>query len=175
MAEVETHMSSEPPVWLLDVDGVINASRPDWGTAPRREHVWSPSDHQSYLMRWAPGLIDRIRALHASGTVEVRWCSTWCPDAEALERLWRLPPLERALTEVPVPKGAYGWPLKVEAARAVLAGGRRLVWTDDEAVPTSGVLHDELTADGRALLIAPNPTRGLQPDHVDDIEAFLHS
>jgi len=166
-------MSSELPVWLLDVDGVINASRPGWGGAPRKEHVWSISDHQSYLMRWAPALIDRIRDLHASGRVEVRWCSTWCPDAEALERLWQLPPLERALTEVPVPKGSYGWPLKVEAARTVLDGGRRLVWTDDEAVPTDGALHDELTADGRALLIAPNPTRGLQPDHLDDIEAFL--
>lgn len=162
-----------PPVWLLDVDGVINTIRPGWGTAPRKQHVWSATDRHSYLMRWAPALIDRIRKLHEAGTVELRWCTTWCPDADALEKLWLLPPLERALTEVPVPKGAFGWPLKAEAARAVLADGRRLVWTDDEAVPGSGALYDELTADGRALLIAPNPTRGLQPDHLDAIEAFL--
>ncbi len=34
-------------------------------------------------------------------------------------------------------------------------------------------MHDELVATGRALLIAPLPNRGLQPGHLDTIEAFL--
>ncbi|WP_246635849.1 hypothetical protein [Actinoplanes hulinensis] len=32
-------------------------------------------------------------------------------------------------------------------------------------------MHDELVATGRALLIAPLPNRGLQPGHIDAIEA----
>jgi len=39
----------------------------------------------------------------------------------------------------------------------VLADGRRLIWTDDEALPKPGETRDELTAGGLALLIAPRP------------------
>ena len=38
------HSSSRPPVWLLDVDGVINATRPGWHAAPRRSMVHSAQD-----------------------------------------------------------------------------------------------------------------------------------
>lgn len=46
-----------PPVWLLDVDGVINANRPGWGAPPRSSRVWSDTDRMSYLIRWAPALL----------------------------------------------------------------------------------------------------------------------
>jgi hypothetical protein len=162
-----------PPVWLMDVDGVLNASRPGWGGPPQRRLVWSPTDQASYPMRWAPDLIDRIRSLHVGGKVEIRWCTTWCPDAGELERLWRLPELERALVADPMPRGAASWPLKLAAAQAVLADGRRLIWTDDEALPKAGETRDELTAGGLALLIAPRPRHGLRPDDLDRIEAFV--
>ncbi|GAA3341400.1 hypothetical protein GCM10020358_32580 [Amorphoplanes nipponensis] len=162
----------ERPVWLLDVDGVVNTTRPGWGAAPRRSLVWSAADNTSYVLRWAPPLIDRIRRLHDGGRVEVRWCTTWCPESERLERLWRLPELARALHADPMPRGAECWPLKLAAARAVLAEGRRLVWTDDEALPPPGPERDELAGDGRALLIAPRPLRGLQPADLDLIEKF---
>jgi hypothetical protein len=161
-----------PPVWLLDVDGVVNATDPGWRASPRRHLVWSATDDQSYLLRWAPALIERIRHLHTTGVLEVRWCSTWCPDAEELERLWGLPPLGRALTGRPVPKGQESWPLKLAAARAVLAADRPLVWTDDEALPPPGPGREELTAGGRALLIAPLASHGLQPQDLGRIEAF---
>lgn len=165
-------MAQAPPVWLLDVDGVINATRPGWGAAPRRAPVWSATDGRSYPLRWAPPLVDRIRRLHDSGAVEVRWCSTWCPDADSLEQLWRLPVLVRALDADPMPRGAECWALKLAAARAVLAEERSLIWTDDEATPAEGPIYDELTADGRALLVTPLASRGLQPDDLDRIEEF---
>lgn len=165
-------MTHSPPVWLLDVDGVINSSRPGWGTAPSRAPVWSAADGRAYPLRWAPPLVDRIRELHLSGAVEVRWCSTWCPDADNLERLWGLPSLVRALTADPMPRGAACWALKLAAARAVLAERRLLIWTDDEATPVDGPVHDELVAEGRALLVTPRATHGLQPDDLDRIEAF---
>ncbi len=157
------------PVWLLDVDGVINVSRPGWGGAPRSGYAFSAGEE--YRMRWAPALIDRIRALHHAGSVEICWCSTWCPEAEEVERLFVLPRLERAWSDHLTATAATA--AKLAAARQVLAHGRRLIWTDDVEVPTYGVVHDELTHTGRALLIAPSPRRGLQPDHLDAIEAFI--
>ncbi|GAB7036225.1 MULTISPECIES: hypothetical protein [Catenuloplanes] len=50
--------------------------------------------------------------------------------------------------------------------------GRRLIWTDDEALPPPGAARDALTADGRAMLVAPDSRRGLQPADLDAIEAF---
>ncbi|HEX6968729.1 MAG TPA: hypothetical protein VF174_07980 [Micromonosporaceae bacterium] len=158
------------PIWLLDVDGVINTSRPGWGAAPRRGTAVAGG--VGYTMRWAPALINRIRTLHINGVVEVRWCTTWCAWADQLEQLWDLPPLARAFTgDI---NGHAAVLAKIAAARQVLAGGRRLVWTDDDVVPrpNDGPLYDELTADGRALLIRPRGTVGLQPEHLDQIEEF---
>ncbi|MFB9678076.1 hypothetical protein [Streptosporangium vulgare] len=122
-------------------------------------------------MRWAPALIDRIRALHHAGTVEIRWCSTWCPDADQVKRLFALPALERAWSDHLAATAATA--AKLAAARQVLTHGRRLIWTDDVEVPTHGSVYDELTHTGQALLIAPSPRRGLQPEHLDAIEAFI--
>ncbi|MCX5066956.1 hypothetical protein OOJ91_13975 [Micromonospora lupini] len=159
------------PIWLLDVDGVINASRPGWGAAPTKATAYAAGT--GYTMRWAPALVDRIRDLHKAGTVEVRWCTTWCAFAEELERLWRLPVLGRAFTEDI--NGSAASLAKLAAARQVLAEGRRLIWTDDVEVPLWGEVHDELIADGRALLIRPKGSTGLQPEHLDEIEAFART
>jgi hypothetical protein len=157
------------PVWLLDVDGVINVGWPGWAGASRSGNAYSSG--QEFAIRWAPALIARIRALHGRAAVDIRWCSTWCCDADQLERLFDLPALERAWTaDVNGPVAAAA---KLAAARQVLAEQRRLIWTDDTEVPTEGPLYDELTRDGRALLIAPHSRRGLLPEHLDAIEAFV--
>ncbi|WP_432992426.1 hypothetical protein [Dactylosporangium sp. CA-233914] len=157
-------------MWLLDVDGVVNTRRPVWG--PQLGRGTARAGGVDWPIRWAPPLIDRIRRLHGDGVVEVRWCSTWCSDAEELERLFGLPPLRRALggDDLASP-GGTDLP-KLAAAGRVLAAGRRLVWTDDTAVPLPGPLFDKLTEGGRALLIRPHPRRGLRPRDLDRIEAF---
>ncbi|WP_327011038.1 hypothetical protein OHA72_29485 [Dactylosporangium sp. NBC_01737] len=154
-------------VWLLDVDGVINARKPGWHAAPHHGRAYAAGT--AWPMRWAPALTARIRRLHNSGAVEVRWCSTWCAWSDQLERLFRLPPLPCAFTTTADAPAA-----KLAAARAVLAAGDHLIWTDDDEVPTAGPLLDELTAAGRALLIRPDARRGLTPDHLDEIEAFAN-
>ncbi|MCX5066744.1 hypothetical protein OOJ91_12895 [Micromonospora lupini] len=163
-------LDSLPPVWLLDVDGVVNAREPGWSAAAREGTAYYSG--VDYILRWAPALIERIEALHLAGTVEVRWCSTWCAYVDQLERLWSLPELGRAFTEDI--NGYAAILAKIAAARRVIAEGRRLVWTDDDVVPmpNDGPLHGELTADGRALLIRPDHRVGLQPEHLDAIEAF---
>ncbi|GAB1641322.1 hypothetical protein [Krasilnikovia sp. MM14-A1259] len=154
-------------VWLLDLDGVINATRPGWAAAPRTGTAYSAG--LPYRLRWAPALVARIRAVHQ--LVTIRWCSTWCADADQVERLLGLPRLERAWID-PI-STATAPAAKLAAASTVLDQGHRLIWTDDDAVPTGGPVHDELTGTGRALLIAPLPNRGLQPEHLDTIDAFI--
>lgn len=158
------------PVWLLDVDGVINAPDPGWGAAPHSDHVYPGGPRH---MCWAPALITRIRALHDSGRVDIRWCSTWCSDADRLEALFGLPRLDRAWYDRLTSTAAAA--AKLAAARDILDRDRPLIWTDDTEVPASGPVHDELTRRGRTLLIAPSPRHGLQPDHLDAIEAFVAS
>ncbi|GAA2370120.1 HAD domain-containing protein [Dactylosporangium salmoneum] len=157
-----------PPVWLLDVDGVINVAEPAWTGAPRRGAA--TAEGVGWPLRWSPRLVKRIRQLHRDGVLEVRWCSTWCAWPEQIARALRMPCLDRAFGDVPDASVA-----KLAAARAVLRGGRRLVWTDDVVVPEPGDLHDELTAGGRALLIRPDPRHGLTPAHLDAIEAFARA
>ncbi|MER7283651.1 hypothetical protein ABT369_55445 [Dactylosporangium sp. NPDC000244] len=161
------------PVWLLDVDGVINTRRPAWGA--RLSRGTARSEGVDWPMRWAPGLIDRVRRLHGEGLVEVRWCTTWCADADALERLFGLPAFGRALGAGALDGVDDTDAVKLAAARRVVAGGRRLVWTDDTAVPRAGAVFDELTGGGAGLLIRPHPRRGLRPRDLDRIEAFARA
>ena len=91
-----------------------------------------------------------------------------------MERLFKLPVLGRAFTEEL--RGFTCSEAKLAAARAVLADGRRLIWTDDVEVPTESsepVLYAELTADGQGLLIRPDERGGLRPEHMDEIESFI--
>ncbi len=157
------------PVLLLDVDGVINAFNPGWGDTARAKCA-------GLTVRWSPDMVARIRALHASGLVEVRWSTTWCGYPDQLAALGVLLDLhvESAFTQRPMSKT---WAdLKVEAAHSVLAAGRRLVWADDSEVGAARRLHPPIAAaeaDGRALLVQPDPERGLQPADLDAIDAFV--
>ncbi len=162
------------PVWLLDVDGVLNAHKPGWGAAPTKRPVWSSHVRREFTVYYAPALMQRIRSLHRGGQVEIRWCTTWCGDTATLEKAFVLPEFGTAWTDYC--NGYEAANAKKDAARAVLAEGRRLIWTDDTEVPLeSWDLHRELSDGGQALLIRPDERYGLQPEHLDAIEAFIGS
>lgn len=166
--------AAAPPVWLLDVDGVINAmKKPRWGGPPRQATAYA--DGQRWRIRWSPELLRRIRQLHLLGAVELRWCTTWCPQAQQLEKIFYLPVLSRALSDADC--GGQGRLLthlaKTQAALQVVGvEGRDLVWTDDDAIPDCGTDRDTLLAHG-ALLVAPDSRYGLQPADVDLITGWL--
>lgn len=164
-------MNSGVPVWLLDVDGVVNAFRAGWYGSPRVVQVYSTADAYDYRIRYEPRLVEAIRRIHVDGLAEVTWCSTWCSDAAALEEGLGLPALPRAFTE-PVTGGAASR-AKLAAARRVIDSGRRLVWTDDVEIELHAEVSAPWAAAGRALLISPNATRGLRSQHVRRIERFL--
>lgn len=157
-------------IWLLDVDGVINGSRPGWSAPPRSATAYA--EGRSFRLRWEPKLIERIRAVAASG-VDVRWATTWCVAVPELLRVFGLD-LPSALD--PDRPAHLVWDeVKINAALAVLAAGDRLIWTDDSVVPAARGFYPEFREaerEGRALLIAPVPSRGLRPDHLDAIEAY---
>ncbi|KUL32677.1 hypothetical protein [Actinoplanes awajinensis] len=50
-------VTAAAPVWLLDVDGVLNANRPGWSAAPRRGMAYAGGT--GFLMRWAPARLGR--------------------------------------------------------------------------------------------------------------------
>ena len=157
------------PVWLLDVDGVLNAGRAGWDGPPRTGTAYD-KDGQPFRIRWSADLVKRITALHVSGAVEIWWATTWVDhDPDQISRLLGLPTF-------PVGWEPQGWAhtlyvraAKQNAAHHVLRAERRpLIWTDDQAIP------DRLIEPGDppALLIAPDTRRGLRPEHMDRIEQF---
>ncbi len=166
------------PVWLLDVDGVLNTSRNAWREAPWNADVlWGGASNtpMTYKFHWSPTLLSRIRALRRADLVELVWCTTWCAEAASLEDVFKLPPLKRAFTCYT--KGqADTWNYKRDAADAVLAAGRHLIWTDDD-IPTFGPLRDRFDGRDDALVITTQARRGLTPDDMARIEAFatLHA
>lgn len=157
------------PVWLLDVDGVINVDSPQWGQKLATGRATALG--HAYGLRWAPKLIDAIRDIHTSGLAEVTWCTTWCAWADQLETLWDLPKFNRAFTDEDS-RYTRTRRLKMKSALGVIKVGRPLIWTDDDAFMLHGLRFDELTRDRRSLLIKPYPTTGLKPRHIDDIRKF---
>jgi hypothetical protein len=158
------------PVWLLDVDGVLNANRPSWGAAPRQGLVYA--DGIAWKFRWSPAVIGFVREVAHVGKVEIRWSTSWVRWSDSVEKCFALPSLPLAFNaDTPDVTQA-----KIDAALSVVENERRpLIWTDDEVVPTSGVLRERLEAPAAAsLLIRPLPKRGLQPEHVELIRAFAH-
>lgn len=151
-------------IWLLDFDGVINANKPGWSAAPFRGNVYVGGEH--YKIRWEPKLVARIRQVQKAGVL-IFWASTWCGHTDLLEDLIKLPPLFSAGRQ-----GLSGIE-KRWAALDVLEAGNRLIWTDDEYVPSAGYTYDTMLRAGNALLIRPKSNRGLRPEHMDQIDSFI--
>lgn len=160
------------PVWLLDVDGVVNANRPGWNAAPHTANV--AASGTTWRMRWEPRLTAAIRDIHLSGAAEVRWATSWVSYTDELERVFRLPTLPLAFTDEAYKSVTEA---KINAALHVVEVERRpLIWTDDEVVPSSGDLYTRLHASGvPLLLLSPKPNRGLRSADIDAITVFLAS
>lgn len=164
-------MTPLPPVWLLDVDGVLNAPRPGWRSRPRSGRARSGGFE--YSIRFAPRLMRRLVALHRTGLVEVRWATTWVDDIDQIRLLMGLPTWPCAFSL----NGSDGaTEAKYRAALDVVRTERRpLVWTDDDVVPRQGShAARALYEHGPPVLLQrPDPARGLQPHHLDEIDAFV--
>jgi hypothetical protein len=168
------------PVWLLDIDGVINAL--DHLGPPTRAWpagCWRTVEAESaHQIRWpivaAQPVLDFIWLVHADGLADIRWHTSWQGFANNVSHSLGLPefPLQPA-PEFDEPISLTWW--KLPAARRVLTEeGRRLIWTDDDfAEETTRLERRELQATRRALLLCPNTMTGLRQRHLKRIQQFL--
>lgn len=161
------------PVWLLDVDGVVNAATPGWSAPAQQARAFI--DGLAYRLRWSPDLVSRIRRLHASGAVEVRWATTWVDHIAQVEDLLELPAFAPAFAGLGQAPSVLVPGKKLEAAlHAVEIEQRPLIWTDDDAIPRCGPFRSRLDAATVPMMfLAPDPSRGLQPPDLDAIEDFV--
>lgn len=177
---------TELPVWLLDIDGVLNATAiwlKDADRLNRPVHAWPVEDwidsrvwasKRSYRILVAKPVIDFINRIHESGVVEIRWHTTWQNLAGNVAVEFGLPdfPVQYA-PEFIQRSTSDGW-WKLPAVWRVLAEGRRVVWTDDDVnVELTDQQKLTLAAAG-CLAISPHYMTGLCRDHLVKIEEFLH-
>jgi hypothetical protein len=167
---------SDKPLWLLDIDGVINAysykNRPN-----RKEKIFSeytqysvPSNHGMFYEFWvAQELTQKITEIHESKTVEIAWLTTWQSEANKnVASTLGLPTFPLAAQNNRL---AYS-PWKKEAALEALELNRPIIWSDDDEIDKeckSLFKADEL----EHLLVIPNPSLGLTPTHIEKIELFI--
>ena len=184
--------SGDTPVWLLDVDGVLNAV-PDTGNRGWPRGDWTEAGVTANGMTWHVSIANRVLAFvrhaHGSGQVEVRWHTTWQTGALDLAKVFDLPEFpihpcpeferdyftnHRYLSSNRILASSSWWKYPA-ALRVTQAEGRSLIWTDDD-------VRDELTSPQRAalnrtgrrvLIIAPVPHRGLIQPHLNAIATFI--
>ena len=166
------------PVWLLDVDGVLNST----SSVPNPKELRRGEMVQKYLrtnsgatfrMRVHKDLVAFFNRMHASGLVDIRWATTWTDQANTIFApafdlpqlpVWARPPEEtRRLDD-------HNW--KTSSALEVIHAGRKLIWSDDEAIPDGFEDLIKNVSKGH-LLVKPNSNLGLTPSECALIEEFI--
>lgn len=156
-------------VWLLDVDGVLNAlgGRPGWPGRARAELRTFGGGVTE--LHYAPALMRVLTLLHHRRLVEFRWLTTWEEDA---------PGVFAPLVGLDVGARIAGradddepwW--KLRAFRSTCAGDAPfVVWTEDELPDHPEVAEAVTDAEraGRALVLAPSPATGLTPGDIETV------
>lgn len=155
-------------IWLLDVDGVLNAVQVEPGPGFRR--IRTP-----HTFTYRPAVAQRIGQLHRAKLVDVRWLSSWMERA-----LW----LPRAVPDFPAYRPVLGqrefrntpagmwW--KAVTARAVSDAdpGRPIIWTDDDLNHSYGLGELDWVIGRPMLRISPDPHYGLTDDHLAAITDY---
>lgn len=174
------------PLWLLDIDGVVNAlamglptqvwAEPDW--VQRTVVVEVPDRGVMTLpILAARPVLAFVGEVHRSGTAEVRWHSTWRATAvTGLAPVLGLPPIPISVAPEWQQQPDGWW--KLPAAQRAVSAGRRLVWTDDDidrwrGDPRAAAALDALDASPDVLLLSVSPATGLTPHNLEQIAAFL--
>lgn len=180
---------AERPIWLLDVDGVLNAATrtPDAAAWPTWRTGRATAAGGQWHITWAPPVVETIRRIHRAGVVDVLWLTTWEEAAnESLGPLLGLPELPVASRLRPGGSGraAHGFVAtragagnrwwKLDVAQQILDGEplRPLIWTDDDLSWEPGARAWAEQRPSPTLLIAPATDVGLTAEHLAAIEAF---
>jgi hypothetical protein len=158
------------PLMLLDVDGVLNAFD---GTRN------IPAGYQKtvcngYTIKWRPEVAARLRDLHDSEAVEIRWLTTWADEANA----WISPALDLPILtvagQVPFREKNGWWKLVVVRDLAVAEPTTPIVWVDDDIKGDRDAMAWLRTpAADNVLAICPAVNVGLTDVDLDLIEGWV--
>jgi hypothetical protein len=183
------------PVWLLDIDGVLNAICDDPDDAVWPLDQWVRAEATCAGVQWpllaALPVLHFVRRIHEAGLAEIRWHTTWQHEATGVARALDLPdfPVEPCPEFTgqgqrvggAAPTGPRWW--KLAAAERIIDGGRSLLWTDDDADNQLRQHGDSpLSPDGEqedptrvptVLIICPRPNEGMTAAHLSQIAEFL--
>lgn len=180
---------TDKPVWLLDVDGVLNAvSRDMPNTHPAEswhhdEVNASGTYYAAFFPIWWSEVV-RDFIVEMSDLVDIRWHTTWQEAAQNLADVMGLPTFPVA--ECPefhyermrdYPQYGYGgnWWKMDTALRVVNEEERTLIWTDDDLGRWEvKAFQENLTVkDVKSLLVTPSTNVGLSPNNLKGIRSFV--
>lgn len=157
-----------PALWLLDVDGVVNAV----STFPKKS-VWKDFTKVQVAKMpiwYSPTVVEFINDANRSGRAQVAWLTTWGEQARA-----ELSPA-LGLDDFPVwstesaSSGQHGW-WKLEAAKRCPTD-RRLVWTDDD-LRVERLSWEWVGTRADTLALSPWEHTGLDAGDLSRIDRFL--
>ncbi len=169
-----------PPIWFLDIDGVLNSWDSPDPRCGRYTVAWVPVLGQSVRVEYSPTIVDRINDLHRSGRVEVVWLTSWndhartqlAPEIGLMDFHVVPEPHERTTRWSALPgTDATWWKVGRILEHIVAHPDRPYIWTDDCLTKA-----DERTlrdAGGPPSLLVTVPrTPGLTHTDLDRIEQF---
>jgi len=170
-----TDWAADSPIWLLDVDGVLNAvtQAPDHLTWPDYRSGFATARGRRWPITYSPTVTSTVAQLSETRSAEVLWLTTWEDEANGdlveLLGLPRLPLAGRAAATST--EASCGW-WKLQVARVVhqLSPSRPIVWTDDDLA--FDVAAREWIRD-RGLGISPATRLGLDGGQLQVIREFV--
>lgn len=154
--------SSDRPVLLVDIDGVLNVYGVDGCPEGYDEFELFPDDDEPVRLCAAHGAWLRELGAH----FDLVWASAWGVDAHRL--LGPILGLER-FPHVPMPAIPFEPARKVPAI-ASYVGGRPAAWLDD--IVTSEARAWARGRSAPTLIVEVDPHAGLQRHHVDELIAW---
>ncbi len=168
------------PIWLLDIDGVINASPYRTPTYLWPADQWTQGVVRGGTRDWpitvATPVLDFINHVHNHKWAEVVWLTTWQKDANNVSDVMGLPRLrvlENPMTDGTRYHDSNKW-WKLSEALTQIATGRPVIWTDDDlSRRVKDLARGAGLPDQHLLLLSPNSDEGLAPKHLGMIADFI--
>ena len=161
------------PIWLLDVDGVLNAdSKKPPSHMPYNWLVFDQKDSngKTFPMLIAQEVVDFIDEM--SDIVDIVWCSTWQADANLIGKRIGLKGFTWIDRNRPMLKKSHlHW--KRATFEALQKTGGKIIWTDDDI--RRFYFYPLKISFDNSLIVTPYLYEGLAPKHLDLIRSFVEN
>lgn len=156
----------------LDVDGVVcpfgAADNTPWGS------VWNYAFAGMLEVAYAPELVEALNGLVGIPGLRCVWLTSWeelapgvlCPATGIDGAEWPVLTADGAGT------GSDWWKLEALQSDLEASGTDRIIWADDQLAFESQAQAWARILGGRALLVSPDPRRGLTPLDIEAIRGF---